>query len=94
MSADAISRVVRACAVAAGIPFVSVHQFRHSCASDLLESGVKMPEVQAMLGHGVLATTMRYLHVSGDVMSEAIRKHPINEFLNPGPEAAERRAVI
>ncbi|MEI6563572.1 MAG: tyrosine-type recombinase/integrase [bacterium] len=94
MRADAISRVVRACAVAAGIPFVSLHQFRHSCASDLLESGVKMPEVQAMLGHGVLATTMRYLHVSGDVMSEAIKKHPINEFLDPEPEATERRAVI
>lgn len=94
MSAEAISRVVRRCSRAAGIPFVSLHQFRHSCASDLLESGVKMPDVKAMLGHAALATTMRYLHISGNERAEAIKKHPINDFLLPEPEAAERRAAI
>lgn len=94
MSAEAVSRVVRGCAKAAGIPFVSLHQFRHSCASDLLESGVKLHEVKAMLGHTVLATTMRYLHISGDERTEAIKKHPINDFLQPEPELAERSAVI
>ena len=91
MSELAISRVVRTCAQAAQIPFVSVHQFRHSCASDLLESGVKLPEVQTMLGHAVIATTMRYLHVSGGERAAAMQKHPINEFLQAATTTAVRR---
>ena len=94
MTGQTISKTVQVCAKAAGVPFVSLHQFRHSCASDLLESGVKMPEVKTLLGHAVLATTMRYLHVSGDERAEAIKKHPINEFLQPEPEVLERRAAI
>ena len=35
----------------AGVPIHSVHQFRHSCASDLLEAGVHLAEVQRILGH-------------------------------------------
>jgi site-specific recombinase XerD len=93
MSGDAISRTVKMCAKAAGIPFVSLHQFRHSCASDLLEGGASMPEVKSILGHAVIGTTMRYIHVSSGARTEAIKRHPINEFLaNPG--GAERKVAI
>lgn len=94
MRADSISNAIRSCAKAAGIPFVSLHQFRHSCAADLLESGVRMPEVKAMLGHAVMATTMRYLDVSGAERADAIRKHPLNEFLQTEPETTERKVAI
>lgn len=93
MSMTAISKVVAGCAKTAGVPFVSVHQFRHSCASDLLENGVTLPEVQTMLGHGYIATTMRYLHVSNGARTEAIKKHPINEFLRAETDAMQRRAI-
>jgi integrase/recombinase XerD len=93
MSADAVSRAVAVCAKAARIPFVSIHQFRHSCASDLLESGVKLPDVKTMLGHAVIETTMRYLHVSSGERTQAIKKHPINEFLRAQADASQRRAV-
>jgi len=63
MRGDSISSAVRICAKAAGIPFVSLHQFRHSCAADLLESGATMPEVKAVLGHAVIQTTMRSVYI-------------------------------
>ena len=93
MRSNSISRAVVMCAKAAGIPFVSLHQFRHSCAADLLESGVTMPEVKAVLGHAVIQTTMRYIHVSGDERAKAIQKHPINDFLRTEVETAERAAI-
>jgi integrase/recombinase XerD len=93
MRGESISSAVGNCAKAAGIPFVSLHQFRHSCAADLLESGATMPEVKAVLGHAVIQTTMRYIHVSGDERAKAIQKHPINDFLKAEPATAERAVI-
>lgn len=39
------------------------HQLRHSAASGWLEAGMNVVEVQHMLGHEQLATTMRYLDI-------------------------------
>ena len=94
LSGDAISRMVGQCAKRAGVPFVSLHQFRHACASDLLESGVRMPEVKAILGHAAIATTMRYVQVSGTARAEAIARHPINELLSEAAGAAERSLAV
>lgn len=66
---------------------ITLHQFRHSCASDLLAEGVRLPEIQAMLGHQTIATTMRYLHVADPQLHEAVRRHPINEILPTGDPA-------
>ena len=52
-----------------------------------------MPEVKAVLGHAVIETTMRYLHVTNGERTEAIKKHPINEFLQPQVDPTQRRAV-
>ena len=93
LTGHAISLMVKSCAKEAGVSFVSLHQFRHSCASDLLESGVTMPEVKTILGHAVIETTMRYVHISSGERTEAIKRHPINEFLAE-PESQERKAAI
>ena len=44
-TASSASRAARGCRS------ISLHQFRHSCASDLLESGVHLAQVQRILGH-------------------------------------------
>lgn len=66
----------------AEVPLVTLHQFRHTCASDLLESGIKLPIVQKFLGHACFESTVRYLAISEPARKEAMAMHPINEILS------------
>jgi site-specific recombinase XerD len=77
----AVSIAVARLAARAGLGRVTVHAFRHSCASDLLEAGVRVPEVQRLLGHRGLATTVRYLAIADRQRHAAMARHPINDWL-------------
>jgi site-specific recombinase XerD len=81
LSAKAISRGIHRLAQRAEVKLMSVHQFRHSCASDLLEEGLSLPEVKAVLGHQSIGTTVRYLHIADPQKHEAIKRHPLNDWL-------------
>ncbi len=81
---ERISRGIHLMARRAGVPLTSMHQFRHSCASDLLEAGVRLPEVQQTLGHQGIGTTVRYLHFSDPQRREAANRHPLNDWLKGG----------
>lgn len=79
----AISNGIHRVAQTAQVPIRSIHQFRHSCASDLLEAGVHLAEVQRILGHAVISTTVRYVHIADPQRRAAIALHPINGWLRP-----------
>jgi site-specific recombinase XerD len=81
LSAQCLSLLVRRLARRAQVPLVSLHQFRHTCASDLLENGASLPEVQRLLGHKQVDTTARYLHIADPERARAMKRHPLNDYL-------------
>lgn len=76
-----VSKHVHGLARRAKVPLVSLHQFRHTCAADLIEAGVSLPEVKDILGHAAIGTTMRYLSVSDPERRKAMEKHPLEAVL-------------
>jgi site-specific recombinase XerD len=92
MSSQLLGLMVHRLAKKAQVPLVSLHQFRHTCASDLLESGVSLPEVQQLLGHATVVTTTRYLQIADPERAKAVKLHPLNDYLGL-PEQVEGRAA-
>jgi len=83
LTGEAVSNGIHAISRRAGVSIHSLHQFRHTCASDLLEAGVHLAQVQRILGHSVIATTVRYVHIADPQRREAMRLHPLNDWLTP-----------
>ena len=65
ISVKTISTACRQAAHSAGIAkSVHPHLLRHAFATHLLEAGVNLCTIQALLGHANLTTTARYLQVA------------------------------
>jgi site-specific recombinase XerD len=59
---------------AAKMPHVHFHDLRHSCASMLINKGVDLYTVGAILGHSSTQTTARYSHLADKTLRAAMRK--------------------
>lgn len=49
------------------------HSLRHSCATNWLNDGLSIREVQELLGHESLNTTMKYTHISMKALDGKIK---------------------
>ena len=75
LSPRAVQRMLKACAIKAGITRkVSPHVIRHSFATDLLSNGADLRSVQALLGHANIGTTQIYTHVTDKHLREVHKK--------------------
>ncbi len=69
------------------LPHITVHGLRHMYATILIEAGVPLIKISALLGHGSVHTTFEYYC---DVMDE---NENILAFMNQAFVPVERRAV-
>ena len=67
--------LLRAC-IDVGLPFVTLHNFRHSFAVNSLRAGIPIRTVQTWLDHASISTTMRYLSFTDKMIQEDISKLP------------------
>jgi site-specific recombinase XerD len=88
LTGQTVSNGIHAISRRAGVSIHSIHQFRHTCASDLLEAGVHLAQVQRILGHSVIATTVRYVHIADPQRRAAMGLHPLNDWLMPAQREA------
>jgi site-specific recombinase XerD len=56
----------------------SIHIFRHSFATHLMETGIAMNMIQKLLGHADIKTTLRYTHVSKQTLLNI--KSPLDQL--------------
>ena len=57
---------------AAGLPDVSMHTLRHTCASRLVQAGVELIRVKDWLGHSSITVTERYAHLNPHALQDAV----------------------
>jgi len=71
----------------AGVPHASPHTMRHTAASWLVQSGIDLYRVSALLGHESPLMTQRYAHLAPNAYDE------IREVWGPGAPAAHGREI-
>jgi integrase len=67
-------RRLKEIAEAAGVAHATLHKFRHTYATRLLESGCDIVTVQHLMGHSDLDTTRQYLDPDEGLKRQAVRK--------------------
>jgi integrase/recombinase XerD len=86
-----LNRLFHEAADAAGIKKgVTVHTLRHSFATHLLERGIHIRTLQALLGHSKLETTARYAHVATGMIAAV--ESPLDLLSEPDNNKAKKRA--
>lgn len=84
---DWVSRHVSAWLTAIGLPEVTLHRFRHWCATNLLNHGADLRTVQELMGHSSPTTTAIYTQITDRQRRTAVLTLPAHAS-NPRQEAA------
>lgn len=88
LKAECISNKIRQFAKKAGLTGFHTHTMRHKFATDLLERGANIKQVQELLGHDNLATTEVYLSTTDQGKRDAI-----NRLDEDKPDTEEQKTI-
>jgi integrase len=69
-----VQKHIRLAREATGLLEVHVHDVRHSAASEMINAGVDLYTVGAVLGHRDSRSTQRYAHLATDTLAAAVGK--------------------
>ena len=75
--------------LASGLPYIRIHDMRHSYASQLVMKGVPMKVVATWLGHAETRITERYAHLSPDAVQGYV--DVLEEDVRPVGESRKRK---
>ena len=67
-------RRLKEIAARAGVESATLHKFRHTYATRLLEAGADIVTVQRLLGHSDVKTTRKYLNPDEDLKRQAVSR--------------------
>ncbi|MGH2510248.1 MAG: tyrosine-type recombinase/integrase, partial [Ktedonobacteraceae bacterium] len=89
-------RQLKRIAAAAGVANATLHKFRHTYATRLLEEGADIVTVQKLMGHSDLETTRKYLSPQDELRRKAVNRLALLPKSQPnaagsriGPQKAE-----
>lgn len=80
LTANAVWRIFRTTADAAGIEGRSIHDLKHTRASLMIQGGANLADVRQQLGHKALSSTLLYVHSTDRQAAIAARKAEANIF--------------
>ena len=75
MSKNGIEALLKRIGKAAGVENVHPHRYRRTLATNLLDRGMNIQDVAAILGHADLKTTQVYCYISQKNVQAAYRKY-------------------
>ncbi|WP_341236004.1 tyrosine-type recombinase/integrase [uncultured Sulfitobacter sp.] len=62
-------------------PHLTPRWFRHSAATLLIEEGIDIRMIQALIGHANLKTTLIYVRVSNHALRRALERADVHDAL-------------
>ena len=75
MQPGGIRHVLKELAKQAGVENVHPHRFRRTFATKLAKRGMDIQEIQKLLGHRDINTTMQYICIDNDKMKSSYKKY-------------------